>query len=105
MGEPATTARRRGGQERAPGSESGRFKPTIACVEYCTDLGGKFWILDGVAPVALDEGNDDVLATQRRQQICARRVAKRIRTGVRGNSLPILKRHTHRAVTVPEVDG
>ena len=39
VGEPAATARRRRGEEGAPGSESGRAEPTIARVEHRTDLG------------------------------------------------------------------
>ena len=46
-------------------------------VEHRVDLRGETRILDGVAPVALDEGEQDVLAAQTGQQPVGRRVGRR----------------------------
>jgi hypothetical protein len=67
MRQPATAPGSGRGEKGAPRSESGSAEPAIARFKDRTDLGGKFGILDSVSPVALDEGNDDVLAAQCRQ--------------------------------------
>ena len=66
----------------------------IAGVENATDLGGKFWIFDGIAAVALDESDDHVFAPQRGQQILCRGVHEGISRGLRRNRGAILGTRT-----------
>ena len=66
------------------------MESTIAGVEEATDLGGKFWILDGIAAITLDESDDHVFAPQCGQQIPCRGVLEGISSGLRRNRLAIL---------------
>ena len=58
--------------------EPGRPQPRGAGVEHGVDLRRERRVLDRDPPVALDEGDDDVLAAQPGQQVGAGRVAERV---------------------------
>jgi hypothetical protein len=57
-------------------------------VQDCADL-RVLRILDRVAPIALDEGHDDVLAAKRGQQLLPRPVVEVVDTGLCGQDLVI----------------
>jgi hypothetical protein len=74
----------------------------IARVEYRTDVGSEFWILDGIAPVTLDEGNHHVFAAQCGQEILRRDAFEGVRTSSK-NRLVIPLTGTSRVRTSAKV--
>ena len=69
MGQPADRAERRRGEEGAPGGEPGGLQCAGPRVQDGVDPRREARTLHSDAPVALDEGEDDVLAAQAGQQV------------------------------------
>ena len=68
MREPAQAAEGRRGEEGAARGEAGGSQLCVAPLEHGVDAGREGRVLDRDPPVALDEHDQDVLATQARQQ-------------------------------------
>ncbi len=79
VGQPAAAAGHRRCEEGAARGEAVRGQPAGPLVEDRVDRRRELRVLQRGAPVALDVGEDDVLAAQRRQQVGARGAAECVR--------------------------
>src|ERR1700741_3803500 len=100
MSQPAAGAGRRRGEERAAGGEAGRLQPFGPVLEHGTDLRRQLGILECAAAVALDEGDDDVLAAEPGQQLVAGRATEGVDGAVLGERLLVLQGRAYVVKTV-----
>jgi hypothetical protein len=101
VGQPAAAARRRRGEEAAPGAVPGRAQPTGSGVEHGVDLRREPGALDRDAPIALHEREDHVLAAQAGEQPIARDAPEGVDGGLPGERLLIRQARTY--LTQPAV--
>ena len=94
--QPAEPAERRRGEEGAARREAGGPQLRGAPVEHGVDLGRERRVLDGDAPVALDEHEQDVLAAQPGQQPVAGRGAEGVVRDRAGERRALLQPGPHR---------